>query len=522
MLRNITIKSRLIFVIGFLSFLLILGGVIGLSSLYFANGSLRDNYENRLVPMGQLDHVVRMLERTRLAVAETMHDEPSVVSREMAEVDKTIADIDRMWASYMAIGLNAEERKLAEVLAARYRQFETEGLKPAVAALRAQDVEQAANLMRGRMRELAIPMREGIDSLMQFQLGAAKKEFEKNQTIYRIVFIGCSAGILLGVLLSAVIGVWLVRGISRPLGQAVRIAKGVAAGDLTQQIDVASHDETGQLMLALKDMNQSLVRIVSEVRNGADTIATASSQIASGNLDLSARTEQQASSLEETASSMEELTSTVKQNADSAYQASRTIESASEVALKGGAVVARVVDTMGSINASSKKIVDIIGVIDSIAFQTNILALNAAVEAARAGEQGKGFAVVASEVRHLAQRSAAAAKEIKDLIGDSVEKVDVGARLVDEAGITMAEIVDRVKCATQLMNEIATASREQTSGIEQVNQAIGHMDDVTQQNAALVEQAAAAAASLEQQARTLSEVVGVFKLGGARGTLMLR
>jgi methyl-accepting chemotaxis protein len=262
-------------------------------------------------------------------------------------------------------------------------------------------------------------------------------------------------------------------------------------------------------------MNESLVRIVSEVRGGTETIATASHQIATGNLDLSSRTETQASSLEETASSMEELTSTVKQNADSAYQANKLAMSASQVAVKGGTVVAQVVDTMGSINESSRKIVDIIGVIDSIAFQTNILALNAAVEAARAGEQGKGFAVVATEVRQLAQRSAAAAKEIKTLIGDSVEKINHGSRLVDEAGATMDEIVASVKNVTDIMSEITNASREQTSGIEQINLAIAQMDEVTQRNAALVEQEAAAADSLQEQAAQLAHLVSVFKLDKA-------
>jgi methyl-accepting chemotaxis protein len=259
-------------------------------------------------------------------------------------------------------------------------------------------------------------------------------------------------------------------------------------------------------------MNSSLVKIVGDVRTGTDSMASASSQIASGNLDLSSRTEEQASSLEETASSMEEMTSTVKQNADNARQANQLAASASEVALRGGSVVAQVVDTMSSINESSKKIVDIIGVIDGIAFQTNILALNAAVEAARAGEQGRGFAVVASEVRNLAQRSAAAAKEIKGLIGDSVEKVDLGARLVEQAGTTMDEIVDSVKRVTDIMSEITCASQEQTSGIEQINQAISQMDQVTQQNAALVEEAAAAAESLQEQAGALAQVVSVFKL----------
>jgi methyl-accepting chemotaxis protein len=309
---------------------------------------------------------------------------------------------------------------------------------------------------------------------------------------------------------------WLVtRSITTPINAAVKVAQTVAAGDLTSHIDVNSTNETGQLLQALKGMNSSLIKIVGEVRSGTDTIATASSQIAAGNLDLSSRTEEQASSLEETASSMEELTRTVKQNADNAHHANQLAVSASVVAVKGGTVVAQVVETMSSINASSKKIVDIIGVIDGIAFQTNILALNAAVEAARAGEQGRGFAVVASEVRNLAQRSAAAAKEIKALIGDSVEKVDAGAKLVDQAGATMGEIVESVKRVTDIMSEITAASAEQSSGIEQINQAISQMDQVTQQNAALVEQAAAAAESLQEQAGALAQVVGAFKLDGA-------
>lgn len=324
-------------------------------------------------------------------------------------------------------------------------------------------------------------------------------------------------GLGIGALLLGIAAAWwLTAGITKPLNHAVGVARKVASGDLNNDIDASGKDETGQLLSALKDMNGSLVRIVSEVRTGTDTIATASSQIASGNMDLSSRTETQASSLEQTASSMEELTSTVKQNADNARQANQMAVSASEVAGRGGVVVSQVVETMSSINASSKKIVDIIGVIDGIAFQTNILALNAAVEAARAGEQGRGFAVVASEVRNLAQRSAAAAKEIKTLIGDSVDKVDTGARLVDQAGATMTEIVESVKRVTDIMSEITAASQEQTEGIEQVNQAIGQMDRVTQQNAALVEEAAAAAASLQEQAVNLAQVVSVFKLNGGR------
>ena len=321
---------------------------------------------------------------------------------------------------------------------------------------------------------------------------------------------------VLGVLtlaVSAVLAHLIIRSITRPLNLAVKIAQTVAAGDLTSSRSMEiGDDEIGQLLHALRDMNDNLISIVREVRVSTDTIATASAEIASGNLDLSTRTETQAGSLEETASSMEELTSTTKQNSENARQANQLAQSASEVAIKGGVVVAQVIDTMGSINVSSKKIVDIIGVIDGIAFQTNILALNAAVEAARAGEQGRGFAVVASEVRNLAQRSAAAAKEIKVLIGDSVEKVEIGARLVDQAGSTMDEVVASVKRVSDIISEISSASNEQNAGIEQINQAIIQMDRVTQQNAALVEQASAAAQSMQDQTSNLSQAVGVFKL----------
>ncbi len=310
----------------------------------------------------------------------------------------------------------------------------------------------------------------------------------------------------------AVIMVWLARSITTPLNEAVSIARIVAAGDLSTDITVRGTDEIGTLLRSLKEMHDSLADIVAKVRTGTDAIADASTEIAQGNLDLSARTEEQASSLEETASAMEELTSTVKQNGANAGQASTLAGTAAMVAVRGGDAVGNVITTMGSINDSSKKIVDIIGVIDGIAFQTNILALNAAVEAARAGEQGRGFAVVASEVRNLAQRSAAAAKEIKTLIGDSVEQVEAGSKLVVQAGTTMDEVVACVKRVNTIIADIATASSEQNVGLDQINDAIAQMDAVTQQNAALVEQAAAAAESMKQQAATLKEAVSVFKI----------
>jgi methyl-accepting chemotaxis protein len=354
-----------------------------------------------------------------------------------------------------------------------------------------------------------------LDQLTKFNFDSGKKASDKANAAYEQ-----ARSWTIGLLLSAVfVGITLTIVITRNLlnqlggepNYAAEIAEKIAAGNLTVQIDTKPDDQTS-LLIAMKAMRDSLAKIVSEVRGGTDAIATASGQIANGNQDLSNRTEQQASSLEETASSMEELTSIVKQNSDNAREANVLAMHASEVAVKGGSVVSQVINTMSSINASSKKIVDIIGVIDGIAFQTNILALNAAVEAARAGEQGRGFAVVATEVRNLAQRSANAAKEIKALIGDSVDKVNIGTDLVDQAGNTMSEIVESIKRVTNVVGEITAASQEQTTGIEQINQAIIQMDSVTQQNAALVEEAAAAAESLQDQARNLSQVVSVFKL----------
>ncbi|TWD78785.1 methyl-accepting chemotaxis protein [Variovorax beijingensis] len=365
--------------------------------------------------------------------------------------------------------------------------------------------QPAAKAYESRVLELLALERKAIDD-MSHAIDAANERGFNLRIVLTVLTLVIGAGCAF----------LIARSVTQPLGRAVKVAETVANGDLGSVIEAHSRDETGQLMQALKHMNESLAKVVGEVRQGTDTIATASEQIAAGNRDLSSRTEEQASSLEQTAASMEELTSTVKQNADNARQANQLALSASEVAVKGGNAVGQVVDTMASINASSKKIVDIIGVIDGIAFQTNILALNAAVEAARAGEQGRGFAVVASEVRNLAQRSGAAAKEIKGLIDDSVDKVEAGSRQVAEAGRTMDEIVDSVKRVTDIMGEITAASQEQSTGIEQVNQAIAQMDQVTQQNAALVEEAAAAAQSMQEQAASLVASVSVFRLEAGR------
>jgi len=343
-----------------------------------------------------------------------------------------------------------------------------------------------------------------VDGMEQF--GAEASSMANTARVITVVLSG------LAVLLAVGIAVLLTRSITVPIATAVKVAQTVAAGDLTSFIEVKSTDETGQLLAALKSMNQSLVRIVDQVRQSSDSIATGTGQIATGNADLSQRTEEQASNLEQTASSMEEITATVKNSAGAARAATELVASATSVATKGGTVVAQVVSTMDDIAASSRKIADITGVIDGIAFQTNILALNAAVEAARAGEQGRGFAVVAGEVRSLAQRAATAAKEIKALIGESVGRVEAGSQLVGNAGATMQDIVSHVQRVSQLIHEIGTASEEQSLGISQVSDAVNQLDQVTQQNAALVEQSAAAAESLRTQARRLTEVVGEFRL----------
>ncbi|WP_342616782.1 methyl-accepting chemotaxis protein [Rhodoferax sp. GW822-FHT02A01] len=372
--------------------------------------------------------------------------------------------------------------------------------------------EEAKAYLLTEVRPAQMVYRNAVDALIDFQNTQSQASAnDANSAVASLQAAVWSSGTI-ALVIAVLMAIWIIRSITHPLNQAVNISRAVADGDLSVQFNVKGTSETAQLLMALKEMQSSLVDVVGKVRQGSEAVAAASTQIAQGNQDLSTRTESQASALQETAASMEQLSSTVKQNADNSRQANQLAQNASTVALRGGEVVSQVVDTMKDINESSKKIGDIISVIDGIAFQTNILALNAAVEAARAGEQGRGFAVVASEVRSLAGRSANAAKEIKSLIDTSVERVEQGTMLVDQAGVTMSEVVNSIRRVTDIMGEISAASQEQSVGVSQVGDAVMQMDQVTQQNAALVEEMAAAAGSLNTQAGDLVDIVTVFKL----------
>jgi methyl-accepting chemotaxis protein len=518
-LKDLKIGTRL--GIGFAAMLLLLAAIsgIGVLRLDSVGDATEDMVRGAMVKERMAGELARLLGpaivQTFAMVKATDPATEAYFAKARIETSQRITPVQKKLEELL---IAPEEKKLYAQLA-EGRKAVLEILAEIVKLKAGGDVEAAGRLADTRFSVALGVYEEAVAAIAaheRAQIDAAVGAIEKEHRSGRMLMMVLSAvALVLGGLCA-----WLTaRSITRPLAQAVEVARTVASGDLSARIEVESGDETGQLMDALRHMNASLARVVGEVREGTDTIATASGQIASGNQDLSSRTEEQASSLEQTAASMEELTSTVKQNADNARQANQLALSASEVAVKGGDVVGQVVSTMASIHASSKKIVDIIGVIDGIAFQTNILALNAAVEAARAGEQGRGFAVVASEVRNLAQRSAAAAKEIKGLIDDSVGKVDAGTALVGEAGKTMEEIVGSIRRVTDIVGEITAASHEQTQGIEQINQAITQMDQVTQQNAALVEEAAAAAQSMQQQAGSLVQAVSVFRLKAAERSL---
>jgi len=521
MFNNINIKTLVLGVLGFLITLMLVIGVVGIYSANYSVGVVRDvslvdqknistKNEIRLEMEMNRSQILQALQHNPVLSWAQLHDHPLAIHFD--QIEAISARAAKRWDEYLAAIKSPEEKQLALEWYAKSDGLGIEHVRAASAFIKADKWDDAETVL---IKKINPSYRIGDVALKALKdltdKTAAAHDAMVSSNVKSSIW-SMTAVLMIGVAMGVAAGYLLVRAISAPLKEATDIATRVADGDLTGTIEVNSTNEIGALLTALSKMKGNLADIVGEVRSSTDTISSASSEIAAGNMDLSQRTGDQAGSLEQTASSMEELTGTVKQNADNARQANQLAVSASEVATKGGVVVAQVVETMGSINESSKKIVDIIAVIDGIAFQTNILALNAAVEAARAGEQGRGFAVVASEVRNLAQRSAGAAKEIKQLIGDSVEKVDSGARLVDQAGVTMKEIVSSIQRVTDIMGEITTASAEQTSGLEQINQAISQMDAITQQNVALVEEAAAAAGSLQDQAGVLTQVVSVFKL----------
>ena len=517
-MSKLKISARLTILISLLSMLLLLVGGIGLFGISKANDALRTVYEDRTAPLAQLGEIDYLVQRNRVVVMDMLlQSEPANVAKRNKELRSNVEKITKTWATYMATQLTPEEARLAETFAQARKAYVQEGLIPAADAMLASNSAAALDIYKEKISPLAPATQQGVQKLSDLLVDEAHKEYDAAMARYATIRIVFMAAIVAGVLFAALIGSSLIRGISRALQQAIAAANAVAQGDLTHAIQAQGRDEVAQLLDALSRMQDALRKVVSRVRHGSESVATASAQIASGNSDLSGRTEEQASALEETAASMEALSSTVKQNADNARQANQLAQSASTVAVQGGEVVAQVVDTMKGINDASRKINDIISVIDGIAFQTNILALNAAVEAARAGEQGRGFAVVAAEVRSLAGRSAEAAKEIKTLITDSVQRVEQGTALVDQAGSTMNEVVTSIRRVTDIMGEISAASSEQSQGVAQVGEAVTQMDQATQQNAALVEEMAAAASSLRAQAQDLVQTVAVFKLNEQNG-----
>ena len=513
MFSNLRIGKRLGLGFG-VTLLLLVGmaatGFVGAARLSAESKTI---YEDRTVPLGELTTIYQLMMSNRVLVMNTLLA-PQSLPQNRAQVEANAARISQIWERYMASQLGRKEAQLAKAYAPARAAFVNDGLLALMAAVGEGDLANARQIYSDKLEPLAETAIGLSDQLIQLQIDVAGQEYRRAQEVESLVeaamVIAASLALVLGIALAIVI----TRSITHPIHEAVKVAQTVAAGDLTSQISASGKDETADLLRALKAMNDSLIKVVGEVRGNAESVSTASAQIAQGNADLSQRTEEQASALEETSASMEQMGSSAGLNADNARQAHQLASSASAVAQQGGAVVDQVVQTMRDINDSSRRISDIIGVIDGIAFQTNILALNAAVEAARAGEQGRGFAVVAGEVRNLAQRSAEAAKEIKGLIGTSVERVGQGTALVDQAGTTMQEIVSSIRRVSEIVGEISSASVQQSAGVGQMGEAIVQMDQTTQQNAALVEESAVAAASLKTRSLQLVQAVQRFKLSG--------
>jgi aerotaxis receptor len=511
--RRPTVRMRLAAMVGVLSLACVVVTVLALVGMMRTTHGLETVYTDRLMPVGHLYHIQTLFSQNRSMLRDAINRPAAETIRaNKQQYEKNRDEITKLWDEYRATYLTPEEKKLGDQWATERTRFVKEGLDPAYAALTAGRIDEARKLS-GNQELLYAPLQETGEKLIQLQVDVGKEEYDNAGAIFAFTRNLLIAVSVTAIGLAILFGSLLVRAIVRPLREVEELSMAVSSGDLTRRIDVTTDDEVGRVLQGVKNVNGNLRGIVQDVRFGSTAIATSSQEVATGGNDLSQRTQEQASALEETASSMEEMTSTVKQNADNARQANQLAAGARDQAEKGGTVVTNAVSAMSEINSSSKKIADIIGVIDEIAFQTNLLALNAAVEAARAGEQGRGFAVVASEVRNLAQRSAAAAKEIKGLIKDSVEKVQTGSNLVNASGQTLSEIVDSVKKVTDIVAEIASASQEQSSGIDQVNKAIMQMDEMTQQNAALVEESSAASRSMEEQALKLNEMMGFFRLG---------
>ena len=510
---NLTIKLRLIATMAVMGLMLTIGGAMGIYGVRNSNVVIQELFSNQLPSVEYIGSSRVLMLRARTALDRALaHPEFPDTANTIKRSEDFLNKAEENWKKYLALPQMPDEKSISDEAVAAKDKYVKEGFSPMLAAIKAGNKDEADKINMTVIPPLFSAYADKVAQLGEFQFKSAEQQLKDSQKAFTVFIWVDVLGVLGGLSAVFLSAFFLLRAISNPLKFLLEQFAAIGNGDLSNQIKPKSHDEMGQLLSGLENMRQSLVQTVTVVRQGSASIAVSSAEIASGNMDLSSRTENQAASLEETASSMEELTSTVQQNADNARQANTLALKASDVASKGGQVVGDVVHTMSSIKESSRKIVDIIGVIDGIAFQTNILALNAAVEAARAGEQGRGFAVVATEVRNLAQRSASAAKEIKELINDSVEKVDVGSRLVDDAGKTMDDIVVSIKGVADIMAEITAASAEQSDGISQVNLAITNMDEATQQNAALVEQAAAAAGSMEEQANNLNQAVSIFKV----------